>query len=973
LSRVRVVRASDLLVCDLELVGIDVVGVAPDRLLSPVAGASPAIIVHLPPQHVAERVFAEGEGLPHDARVVVPARVAGPSRVAFRLDPAVFPIEYRLEAILTALTASELTVPPSAARGPGPGGCLSAFGLLAYLLNPPGLAAPAPEQTAIELPYRLVLSPEAEAGFDHRPVPVKGVNSTRTELWHSLLRPAADREGQRQVRAIWLRRGEGPDWNPNDPKWGLNADEGDHEPFDLNTMSQRDRADIVHVSGNRRYALQTGSTYDPVPVAVRRMALTALGAWFDARGDWDPPKAITSLVEWTHRATQGRDHFVRIVRVGFLYPFGHVAVKIKVSERKFVEREPPGGDPPVLHQRQFIVVRQPLKLFERSAAPPGQAHTMPLRSVRLRTLVTPDVEPTGNCGLVTEIGHAEPFPFKLIATDFEGNSVDLETPLVWIDSTHGWDTGTINTARGLYGAPDLDARGASVAFAPGQSGDTTYPSRSLAFTAPPQDPMPPAPTSSPADNQPGFWPQLAAAEVSAPALEIVAGQNGTARIEYHPAFVANGLGGANLNEVIAQFAGPPLGVDFSDKGDRGGGLLQPSMSVAGLSRQLGPVGGPTAKIADLAAGKFDPKDFFAGAAPKLFGVFTLDQVLGVITGTRAEDVPRIVTEQVGDSLVARQVWNPVPVSYPTTDPIFVVDAATTMELAATFDARSTTPTSDVRATMQNFRVHLMGNPTFLRLVFDKVEFSARTASKPDVDVQLGKVEFAGPLSFVEELKSLIPLDGFSDPPALDITPEGVRSSFSLSLPDLAVGVFSLENLSLSAGFAIPFTDGALTVDFAFCKREEPFLLTVSLFGGGGFFGLALDPNGVQQLEASLEFGASCAINLGVAQGGVHVMAGIYFKIESAKGCTLTGYLRLGGNMSVLGLISASIELNLSFTYKDPGKAYGRAVVTVEIDIFLFSVSVEVECERQFAGSNSDPAFEELMAPDPWHEYCAAYA
>jgi hypothetical protein len=103
------------------------------------------------------------------------------------------------------------------------------------------------------------------------------------------------------------------------------------------------------------------------------------------------------------------------------------------------------------------------------------------------------------------------------------------------------------------------------------------------------------------------------------------------------------------------------------------------------------------------------------------------------------------------------------------------------------------------------------------------------------------------------------------------------------------------------------------------------------------------------------------------------MAGIYFKIESAKGCTLTGYLRLGGNMSVLGLISVSIELNLSFTYKDPGKAYGRAVITVEIDIFLFSTSVEVECERQFAGSSSDPPFEALMPPGPWHEYCAAYA
>ena len=68
-------------------------------------------------------------------------------------------------------------------------------------------------------------------------------------------------------------------------------------------------------------------------------------------------------------------------------------------------------------------------------------------------------------------------------------------------------------------------------------------------------------------------------------------------------------------------------------------------------------------------------------------------------------------------------------------------------------------------------------------------------------------------------------------------------------------------------------------------------------------------------------------------------------------------------MSVLGLISVSIEMVLSFTYKDPGKAVGRAVVTVGVDdLFLFSTSVQVECEREFAGSDSDPSFHELMGP-----------
>ena len=974
MARVQVIRADDLLVCELELIGIDIAGAVPNRRLVPQPGANQLIVLHLPVQHQAEEAFVEHE--PPLERVFLDTRAAGPSRVVFRVDPAGLPVDFTLSSILELLASSPLSVPASAARRQQPTGCLGIAGLLWYLFSPPALAAPSPIETAIELPFRLILSPDDQSGFAHESHPVTAPGG-RTELWRSELRAASPDE-DKQVRAMWLRQGEGPPWTPTDPLWS--GPDGGDEPFELNTMSQRDRADIVHVSGNRRYALQSGTSYDPQPVDVRRLALTSLGGWLDVHGEWTPPISITSLIGWTHRATQGRDNYVRTEHAGFLYPFGHLATLVTISERKFLPRGRPGagphGDPPLLLQRQYIVVRQPTKTFLPGAAPSGHAHVMPFHQVRLRTLVTPDLSGSGDCFPIKQVGHAEPFDFAITGTDVEGNLVDLTTPLVWVLSVKAWDTGTIDVAKTQYAAPALPAHGRSVAFAPGPQGDTTYTTDSITFTAPPLTPMPALPKEAPEVLQPGFWPELVTAEVKAPALQILAGADASTTIRYHDSYRLNGLGGANLNEVFAErlATGAPLKVDFGGKGDRGGGLVQPSLDVAGLSRSLGPVGGDLGKVADLAAGKFDPSAFFAGApGPKLFGVFELQQVLGIITGTTPGDVPRMAIEKLGDGQVARLVWKPEPVSYPTKNPLFVVDGATDMSVDVTFDAHSSTPSSVVDATLKAFRLHLLGDPTFLELHFDKIGFKAETGRKPDVDVVLGKVVFAGPLSFLEELKSIIPLDGFSDPPALDITPEGVRSSFSLALPDLAVGVFALQNLSLGAGFALPFVGGALTVNFEFCKREEPFSLTVSLFGGGGFFGLTIDPNGIQVLEAALEFGASCAINLGVAQGGVHVMAGIYFKMDSAKGCTLSGYLRLGGNMSVLGLISVSIELNLSFTYKEPDKAYGRAVVTVEIDIFLFSTSVEVECERQFAGSANDPPFRALMKPDAWREYCDAYA
>ena len=51
--------------------------------------------------------------------------------------------------------------------------------------------------------------------------------------------------------------------------------------------------------------------------------------------------------------------------------------------------------------------------------------------------------------------------------------------------------------------------------------------------------------------------------------------------------------------------------------------------------------------------------------------------------------------------------------------------------------------------------------------------AAGSTGKPDVDVVLNEIEFVGILGFVEILKDLIPFDGFSDPPFLEVTSEGL--------------------------------------------------------------------------------------------------------------------------------------------------------------------------------------------------------
>ena len=121
-----------------------------------------------------------------------------------------------------------------------------------------------------------------------------------------------------------------------------------------------------------------------------------------------------------------------------------------------------------------------------------------------------------------------------------------------------------------------------------------------------------------------------------------------------------------------------------------------------------------------------------------------------------------------------------------------------------------------------------------------------------------------------------------------------------------------------AGLDLPYLDGKPAVEFAFACRSKPFLLTVEIFGGGGFVHLIVGADGVQMVEGSLEFGGKFAFDIGVASGGVHAMAGIYFQLKGTN-TELTGFVDIGGEVSVLGIISVSLDLNISLSYVVQGK------------------------------------------------------
>jgi hypothetical protein len=598
-------------------------------------------------------------------------------------------------------------------------------------------------------------------------------------------------------------------------------------------------------------------------------------------------------------------------------------------------------------------------------------------------------------------------PFAVQATDIAGHVVTFAMPMLFVDRTANWKVA--DAWKKAYNADGpanrtklrrtADLGGQTVTFAvpaPGAKGDPSMPANSLRFHAGDL-------VGAKREVEANEYPEVEASTVGIKAVQKLLGQPGAVvDVTYPKVYVDGGFGAANPGEVFLQTLGDAHDLQFGGggsqaKSDSLGALAAPQMTILGLSRVMGPVAGQ--KPADLTKPKniedaikgaidntFDPAKFFTGATI-LGGVPLAALFQGVKTGLAGADVPKLVSRDLPDRVEASFDWtttldrpDPLNLVVPRADP----GQPSTLHMQGIVTTPIGNPagaTYRAEAVLTNFKVNLFG---FIILRFDDLSFDARAGQKPDVRVNLHPkegVQFGGPLEFVNTLREYIPSNGFTDPPALTVTPSGIAAGYSLNLPALTVGIFSLTNASLGAAFELPFDNRPATVHFNFAERQHPFCITVSLLGGGGFFAIGVSSKGVQEIEAALEFGAQLSIDLGVASGSVEIKAGVYFHwLEKPSGGSLvqlSGYVRLHGELSVLGLISVSLTFNLQLSYLQQGSSslvWGEATLTVEVDVLFVSFDVSVSCRKEFAGSQADPKFIDLIPDEPtWAEYCDAFA
>jgi hypothetical protein len=1084
-NRIQLLRPDDLLYLEIEPVNLALKASSDgtQTLVRQMAGQPSYLVVHFPPQAIMEEAFLENPPPGFDnnkinggdaysknapAETATPltsaeSRLSGPSRLVFRLpDARDFSLPFTVAALLD-WDKYQLVVTPIAGLGVNPA---------AAEINQSGEIRP-PEllETSIELPYRLLISPNGQAGWGHSLTPV--THAGLTEVWHTrLLQPKADgtqttlsAAHQAPLRAVWS-----PDFQ-FEPRTIIDiiSDKppvpvpklSDNQPF-RSSMNGYDRFSIVlNTSAFKGYVDENSASYRPRPFFAEQLMLSPVGGWLRSRGNWELPyylsrplffqtvapkpvqvvrptpgfslltdrvrtyfpadparitpelsallirpgvRAVnptTALSEWVHRATMGRDHYVRIVYEGYLYPFGHRAALIKVTERK-IKKLPGNRLYAVLMQRMFIVVREPVKDYaaigQRTVAGLGTRldRHLPFRNIRLTTLVTPDIVAPGTPGVdigdfaiwvkVNENGQVQPFRFHATAEEYSGRTVDFNAAMIFVSADKtATVSGTVYKAYAAASSAErfCPANNQTVTYVndPGVAmpDNTRFETEQLEFHA--REMLEPGTVA----NYAGYVPFLLSAKINLPALEKLLGTPKPVRIRLADDYLKSGL--TNSGKVFAelvkeapllpggnlpQFAAEVIGAAFS--ASQAGGLSTPSFEVSCLSESLGPLGG---KISDAQQSNFDPASFFPTTlGPKLFGEFDLaDLIIGGL-GSLGKNAPNIIREPDGVSMK----WEPALKNYDLLVLKIVLDEAKAL-IEARIKQLPPGPgvESVFKGKIDNFELEFL---EVVALHFKSFAFESLNGAKPSINVQLqddDPLQFKGALKFVNELRNIIPKGLFGDGASLELISNGIRAGFSFAVPPVAVGVFALKDIVLSAYLTLPFTDGKPLFDFGISERHKPFVLTVAFFGGGGFFHLQVDTKGVRQLEAALEFGANASIDLGVASGGVHFMAGIYFGMKRAdSGVTsseLTGYLRCGGELSVLGLISVSLEFMLSFTYYvNEDKCKGRATLVVTVEILFFSASVELTVEKGFGGASGDPVLREVMPEAAiWNEYAASFA
>lgn len=249
--------------------------------------------------------------------------------------------------------------------------------------------------------------------------------------------------------------------------------------------------------------------------------------------------------------------------------------------------------------------------------------------------------------------------------------------------------------------------------------------------------------------------------------------------------------------------------------------------------------------------------------------------------------------------------------------------------------------------LTNFRITVFNS---LIINFNKASFTANHNGDTNFDVDIGKIEFAGALTFLDSFKEK--MSNLGNGFILDLRPTEAEIGYFLAIPAISTPTFNFFNLSLGASALVPF-DGkrAIAFKFSVARRDAMFGLSVGIYAGFGYFSITAEPrNGITELEIGMEFGGLFRFQFGPIAGHIKLTAGFYYR-KRKNSVYMSGYIICEGYAKIWiieGLISFYMGVISTSDY-----AEGRCVVSVEVRLGrFFSKSFSHEYTKRFNGSKS---------------------
>lgn len=951
--------------------------------ITPSGSGAAAMVVDLGPQALIEEITS-------GMRPVAPvdARLAQSSRLAFTLPTGGLPATRA--GLLTWLECeprvTTLAAHPAGERIPAAD--------VVY-------RDPAATQTAIEIPWFMVMSPSDESGWEH---PLVGpTRDGRTEVWQTRLAtrtfdskgdPTGYDHSSDTVRVVWLRDRRAANMLAVSPSGIARTPGSLGYPFEMRP-NPRDRSDIGRLTGMTSNAAGTaavkGGVADPVEVDL---TLSALGGTMRASGEWNEP-GVSSLTSWQQRTWDGRDTYIRTTRVGFVYPFAAPATLVEEVTREFLS-DRSGTVRAFERLSQRVIINVPSMSLDGADGVPHAGRGAPFSRVTFRTRATPSItgvatplggEWNGVQIFVPELPGGQPFAFTITGRDRGGRSITFEMPLLFAEDkavkgkrAHFTKTGGRALRTYYNGLPEAkrraNMRGAYVGFAPdgGVEGSTSMPTASLDWHL--ELGTPRGSSSDLArERRPYAFPRMERALINVDGVSAMAGDSQYVDALFPDLYLRDGIDGTKLGIYLEGIGSQDVGAGAQ----RGGGISAPSMSVKGFGRATGalPSDGQSGWPSTWTGGampQIKPGDMLKGF--KLFGGISLADLLpsDIDMFQRGADglpdpslpnpqAPAFLTDRSFDvnlpdvptEVFVRYEWRPelrnLDLLLPTAEQaefyILVEAKASALELDAYWKAEGA---------LTNLRIDFFGRKVFAYVILERIGFTAGSGRASDMQVEIGDVEFGDALAFLSTMSRFLSFRS-GNGPILDIDADSITTGFSLAVPEIGLGAVTLSGLATRVAINLPFGRDPVRFELGFSSPSDPFAVTVMGIGGGGWFGLDVGLDGVEYLNIGALIKAALELDLGVAAGGVSCSFGLQYEISGVGRDTemsLTAFLCIKGRVEVLGIVTIGIELCIGFTFPipEPGERFkliGQATCTVKVKVCGIKKSVRITVRRTVTG------------------------